>query len=203
MDKRNFLIGLIIGLLIGILSFPVISNLDLPLDLKSKLSISAALAILTVVGLLAMSFLSRWIAVFWQIGKFTVVGGLNTFVDFAVLNTLIILSGIAAGWGYSIFKGISFIVAVTNSYFWNKYWTFEKPQIAAPQKSTYVEFIQFAIVAVIGFGINVGTASLIVNVFGAQFGISDNLLANLGAAVATIISLVWNFFGYKFIVFKK
>ena len=33
--------------------------------------------------------------------------------------------------------------------------------------------------------------------------VTPEQLANLGAAVATVISLVWNFIGYKIFVFKK
>lgn len=198
MNKKDFILGIAVAVLIGVFSYPVISNLDLAIGVYGLLGISAVLAALTIAGLLIMNFLSRWVAVFWQIGKFVVVGGLNTFVDFAILNILIIFTGLAVGFGYSAFKGISFIVAVINSYFWNKYWTFE-----SGREKTAKEFLQFIVVSAVGFGVNVGAASLIVNVFGGQFGISSNLLANVGAAVATILSLIWNFIGYKFIVFKQ
>ncbi len=132
-----------------------------------------------------------------QAVKFVLVGGLNTLIDLGVLNLLIFITGIASGSGYSIFKGISFTVAVINSYFLNKLWTF---------KSTGRKFLQFFVVSLIGFGINVGVASLVVNFIGNPFlllGISDKLWANTGALAATFAAMAWNFMGYKFIVFKK
>lgn len=141
------------------------------------------------------------IQVFRQASKFVLVGILNTFIDFTVLNLLIFLTDIASGVGYSIFKGVSFIVAVINSYFLNKFWTFKS---ASDGKKK--EFIQFLAVSIGGFGINVGIASLIVNVVAKQFsysGVSETIWANIGALIATFCAMVWNFLGYKFIVFKK
>ena len=73
-----------------------------------------------------------------------------------------LLSGLSAGAGYSGFKGISFIAAVVNSYFWNKYWVF-----ASTGKNKKGEFLKFFIISAIGFGINVGIASFAVNIVGA------------------------------------
>ncbi|MDO8663552.1 MAG: GtrA family protein [Candidatus Wildermuthbacteria bacterium] len=137
-----------------------------------------------------------------QAVKFVLVGGLNTLIDLGVLNLLIFMTGIATGFGYSAFKGISFTVAVVNSYIWNKRWTFKGSESNKGAK----EFGQFLVVSLIGFGINVGIASLVVNVIGNPFvfsGISAKLWANAGAIIATFCTMTWNFVGYKFIVFKK
>lgn len=131
--------------------------------------------------------------------KFILVGILNTLIDLGVLNLLIFASGISTGFAYSAFKGISFTAAVTNSYFLNKFWTFKSRGAGAAKK----EFAQFFIVSFIGFGINVGIASLVVNVIGPQFGVGNKLWANVGAICATFAAMTWNFLGYKFIVFKK
>ncbi|MBI2626236.1 MAG: GtrA family protein [Candidatus Nealsonbacteria bacterium] len=130
--------------------------------------------------------------------KFVLVGALNTLVDLGVLNLLIFTSGISTGFAYSAFKGVSFTVAVINSYFLNKFWTFKGQGGATARK----EFTQFFIVSFVGFGINVGVASLVVNIIGPQLGIGDKLWANVGAICATFAAMTWNFLGYKFIVFK-
>lgn len=140
--------------------------------------------------------------IFSQGAKFIIVGVANTLVDLGVLNLLIFISGISAGPTYSLFKGASFSLAVINSYVFNKFWTFSaSAQGYGGQRKK--EFIQFFIVSLVGFGINVGVASLVVNVIGSQFGIADKLWANVGAMIATLIGMSWNFLGYKFIVFKK
>lgn len=197
--RRDLLITALAGIFIAILAIPIVNNLGVPSILKSfgNIGISIALFVLTFAGFLILNFLSRWLAILRQITKFIIVGGLNTFLDFAVLNFLIAVSGVATGLNFSFFKGISFLVAGTNSYFWNKHWTFE----STAKKG--LEFIQFIVISTIGLFINVGVASFIVNNIGVSGSFSPVLWANIGALVAVATSLVWNFLGYKFIVFRK
>lgn len=197
--KKDLKLAALAGFLIAALAIPIIANVGLPPVLKSwgSVGVSVLLFLLIIVGFLILDFASRRFGILRQITKFIIVGGLNTFLDFAVLNFLISLSGIAVGLGFSLFKGISFLVAVTNSYFWNKYWTFE---FTAKKQ---LEFIQFVVVSTIGFFINVGVASFVVNNIGAPSSASPELWANFGALVAVAASLIWNFLGYKFIVFRR
>jgi len=146
-----------------------------------------------------------------QIVKFAIVGVGNTLVDWVVLFGLMRVTGITSGFGYSIEKGGSFLVAVINSYIFNKYWTFK-----AKGTKVAVEFSQFFLVSVVGMIINVGVATAVVR-FIKPIDFVINLAGYIpllelapgeiwgifGAAVATIVALAWNFLGYKFIVFKK
>jgi putative flippase GtrA len=100
---------------------------------------------------------------------------------------------------YSVFKSISFVAAATNSYFWNKNWTFDKKEVFFEKK----EYYKFLIVAFVGLLINVLIASIIVNIVGPFQGISDRIWANLADLVATLFSSIWNFLGFKIIVFNK
>jgi putative flippase GtrA len=135
--------------------------------------------------------------VFFQFIKFLCVGLINTGVDFGVLNLLMFLTGITVGVGYSFFKAISFTVAVINSYFLNKRWTFRREG-----KMEKKEFTKFLIISLIAFGINVSTASLLVNLIGPIGNISSYLWANISALAATAFTTLINFFGYKYFVFK-
>lgn len=74
---------------------------------------------------------------------------------------------------------------------------------AGQPKAVGKEFLQFFVVSCIGFALNVGLATLIVNVLGPQWGVSAKLWANVGALGGTLVGLVWNFLGYKLIVFKN
>jgi len=42
----------------------------------------------------------------------------------------------------------------------------------------------------------------VVNIVGPQFGLNAKIWANMGAVAGTLFVMVWNFLGYKFIVFK-
>ena len=133
-----------------------------------------------------------------QFVKFGITGGLNAMLDLGILNLLIHFTGITSGLYYSLFKASSFCIAVINSYVWNKYWTFRSEDEPRP-----VEFFKFFLVNLVGFGINVGAASLVVNYIGAPAGVTPELWANIGAVSSIAITLFWNFTGMKFIVFKK
>ena len=65
------------------------------------------------------------------------------------------------------------------------------------------EYLKFLIVSIIGLLINVGAASFIVNFTNPSFNFNDNQWANIGAVVGSFAGLLWNFLGYKLIVFKK
>lgn len=195
MNKKDLGIAVMSAILIGFLTIPTINNLPLPeafLALGVN-TVAVLLAVVTVGGYIFSEVLGKWISVFRQIGKFAVVGILNTVLDFAILNVLISVSGISEGPMASAFKGISFIVAVVNSYYWNKYWTFNF------RGKVEREFLQFFVVSLIGFGLNVGAFSIVVNVIGT----GGALWANLGALAGTVAGFTWNFLGYKFVVFKS
>jgi putative flippase GtrA len=136
--------------------------------------------------------------VFFQLYKFVLIGVLNTIFDLTLLNALITLTSISTGWQFSVFKGASFTIAVINSYLWNKLWTFSRVGGVAP-----MEFGKFFAVTIIGMGINVGAASLIVNVVGPVGCISGQIWANIAALASIGFSTIWNFAGYKIFVFKK
>ncbi len=141
----------------------------------------------------------RLLRVATQFSKFVLIGGINTVIDFAVLNIEIKLTGITSGSGLFVLNTISFFVAVINSYFMNKYWTFHD----ITRKREETKFAQFIAVSVVGSGINSSIVAGITTFVAPMFGVSPVLWANIAKLLATGISLVWNFVGYKLFVFKK
>ena len=117
-----------------------------------------------------------------EIARFVVVGVINTAVDRAVLNTLIALSHRGrAGLVYSLFKVISFLVAVLNSYSMDSRWTFRQ---TAPQNTT-IRAERFLSVSVLGLTINVGIASCV-----AIFAEPVRWLARLWPSIAALAGTV-------------
>lgn len=209
--KTDLISALIIGEMVAWLTFTILKTLEFDtviyqtmIDILGwKIHLGLLLAVIVPIAaatcLYITSLIGKKVPVIFQAGKFVTVGISNTLIDWGVLNLQILLTGITAGLFYPVFKGVSFLIAIINSFLWNKFWTFKKGET----EKTGTEFLQFLIVSGIGLGINVGIASLAVNVIGPQGGISPKIWATVGALIATMFSMVWNFLGYKFIVFKK
>jgi|GEM_PF-99792 len=203
-QKKDLLVAGIIGLVCALLILPIAENLAI--NSSYAYALIVILPLLSVAGMFAASWLAQKLKFIYQVAKFILVGLLNTFVDWGILNLLMFLTSTVSGALFPVFKGISFLVATSNSYAWNKFWTFKKPaddKEAVEKKAAGKEFLQFFIVSVIGFTLNVGVATTMVNVMGAPVGISEQLWANIGALGGTLSGLVWNFLGYKLIVFKS
>ena len=211
MSKKDYYLSFLAGLLIGLLFLPVLSAAKPDLYARINLFVVPFFFLACPFGLAIAHMIGKKIAVIWQLGKFGVTGVLNVLVDLGVLSLLTfffrssfqidskaaVFASLSIFTFYSIFKSLSFIVANINSYFWNKYWTFH----AEGGKNT--EFIQFFIVSIVGFLVNVIVASLVFKAIAASVGLSADQAGLIGAACGSIAGLAWNFVGYKFIVFKK
>lgn len=140
-----------------------------------------------------------------QYGRFAATGVLNTAVDFGVLNALLFAtahlsqSGLRHSW-YLAFKAVSFLAAVANSWFLNRHWVFKGHGPARP--SAKREGILFLLVSCFGFALNLAV-SLVAFATLSRMGLwSEVGRANAGSIAGTAISLVFNFFGYKLLIFK-
>ena len=151
--------------------------------------------IVCVAGMQIAHRIGKKYSFLWQIAKFGFVGVLNTAIDFGVFNALIALTSITASAAIIGINVLSFSVAVINSYFWNKQWVF-----TAGKKGN---FITFFVVTLIGLFINTGTVYVLTNYLGPDSTSPQTQWANLAKVIATCFSLIWNFVGYKLIVFKK
>lgn len=152
-----------------------------------------------------------------QVGKFAAVGVINTLIDYVILNALVFLGLTAAitilGQEFLMANIISVFVAMVNSFILNKQWTFKS---AVEGINLFWEIVKFLVITIIGMFI---VHQIVFNVFYYNFPslfssvshflnldkiLSDKFVILNGAkSIAIIISLIWNFIGYKFIVFKR
>lgn len=217
-SKRDLIAALIIGEVCAWLLIPLIKNLQPAMYEKYWQLILVSLPVifpaLCVLGLFVAFILGKKIKIIYQIAKFILVGGFNTLFDWGLLaliiwifrsnfsiestDTFFVVSSLSIAY-YSLFKAISFSLATTNSFFWNKFWTFKRESAEKAGK----EFLQFLTVSIVGFLANVGIASAIFKLVPARAGLNSDQWGIVAAVVATAIAMVWNFLGYKFIVFEN
>lgn len=196
-----------------------------------------------------------------QLARFIAIGGLNTALDFLVLNMISSSTGINSGVGLGAINVVSFSIALIHSYFWNRAWTFGNESgftktivrafvlcvlavlglgfavfaskmgyglvpfaialvvflglevvfwvgfgvKSAPENRTGVEFAKFLGVSGVGLAINsviLSIGSILLMPYAGMLG-GEALVKNIAKALATGVSLIWNFLGYKIFVFKK
>lgn len=195
---KDFRLVTIIGFLVGWLVLVPAANLGYRVTLPLAAGSVVFFSLFAPFALFILKLLSRRWRIFEQFGKFAAVGTLNALIDLAVLNFLILISGFAAGWYYVLFKAASFVIASTNSYLWNKFWTF-----GSRTKASLKEFLAFIAFTLVGTAINVGVASLLVNAVGAPAGIGLKWWANISAVIAIFAGLLWNFTSYRKVVFRE
>ena len=206
MKRIDVVLALITGEITGWFFYAMLKNMGVTIR---YLDWAAALVFpfLALFGLWVCFLLGKKFISIFQAAKYLLIGILATLIDLGVMNILITISGIATGMYYSVSKGISFLFATFSKYFGDKFWAFEQMEKEEMKK----EFAKFFLVTLVGLVINVYIASIVVNflgyhivtLFGSQLGLNEKMIANIGAIVAAVAVAVWNFVGYKFIVFKK
>ena len=120
-----------------------------------------------------------------QLAKFATVGATGYALNLAVYTAL--LRG--AGWHYIYAATVSFLVAVTNNYLWNRLWTFR-------DQRGHVGFqgLRFFTVAVVAYGANLGILS-------ALIALGTNKVT--AQAIAIVLVTPLNFIGNKLWSFAR
>lgn len=127
--------------------------------------------------------------------KFTIVGALNTAIDFSIFIILTTLGfnsvfaniiSTSCGMGCSFLLNRSFVFGSSNS-------------------KTHVEIVKFLGITLIGLWVIQNIIIIGCNwLFGSLFAIHHDIILNLiSKLLATGASLVWNYYWYKNYVFKE
>lgn len=195
---KDYRLVLVVGFLVGWLVLVPAKNLGYVLSAPLVAGSVAGFTLFAPLAFWILKYLARFWNVLERFGKFAAVGTLNSLIDIAVLNALIGATGIVAGWWFVGFKCVSFVVAKVNSYFWNKFWTFE-----SRTRVSMKEYLAFTAFTLVGAGINIGVASVLVSVVGSPAGMDPKWWANVSTVIAIFAGLLWNFVSYGKSVFKE
>jgi putative flippase GtrA len=133
--------------------------------------------------------------------KFMFVGSLGAMIDFGVLNLL------AHGLDIDlrIAGTISFALAVTSNFLWNRYWTYPESKVfpVLPQ------FIQFFVINAMALVIRLPILTLLpapirglLEAGGLNVNTAEVLGNNAALAVAVAIAMFWNFFINRLVTYR-
>lgn len=196
MKKRDIVLTLAVALLSALFLIPTIINTGIYNKLPASLVLVFMILPLASIGAMYIAYLlSKRLSLFLQIARFGLVGILNTAIDFGLLNFLSVATQVTKGVGIIPINAVSVTAAVVNSFFWNKEWVFPTHRHAS--------FAIFATVTVIGLSLNTAIVYALTTYMDPVLVKSDTLWANLAKVLATAVSMIWNFLGYKLIVFKR
>lgn len=140
---------------------------------------------------------------FWsfQFNRFLLIGTLNTISDFSIVNFLAFIFKAYQGINLLAINTFSFVTVVTFSFFMNKTWTFQSPEEV--RLAIKKQYLMFFIITLVGLFLNNTIVYLITTTIGPQFGLNKVIWLNFSKAIATGVTLFWNFFNYKYLVFRK
>lgn len=196
-SRKDFVLTGLAGILSGVLVLPVLKNLGIDFRYIEIIFIFGA-PLLFLSGVYITSFFTGRLMWLYQFSKYASVGFLNTMIDFGILNLLSFLTGIYSGFYIIGLNSIAAAFSTTNGYFWNKYWAFD-----SQGRAHIKEFIYFALAGFTGLFINTFIVYVLTTFTRLPGGADGPLLENIAKVFATIVSMGWNFFAFKFLVFKK
>jgi uncharacterized membrane protein/putative flippase GtrA len=191
--------GIVLSYLILVFSRASGFDLQTLMPHFSELYLFVFLPSASVVFIVLSSVLKYKSTALHQLDKYLLVGILNVAIDLLVLNTLIMIFGLASGPTFALMKAFSYTVATVNSYLWSKHWIFGS---TGPLFSLR-EYGRFYQIGFIGLLLNVFAASFIVDIIRPQFGLTHQLWANIAGLSGAVFSGLWRFLTSKFLVFKK
>lgn len=122
-----------------------------------------------------------------QLFRYAFVGGISFVVDYGSLWLLTEKAGLPYLWS----AAIAFILGLICNYLLSTAWVFGESKL----KNAWAEFAAFAIIGVIGLGLN----ELIM--FACTDGLGFHYM--LSKIVSTGIVFFWNFLARRFLVFKS
>ena len=205
--KTDFLKAAIAGAIIALFGLPVLKNLNF-LNSFSFFGLCAFLAawllFLPPLSVLAL-FLSHKLALFsekiffFEVGKYGLIGMLNTLISGGLFNLLMAITGVAKGLTADLFIAIGFSAAITHSFFWNKFWTFK----AHNKKEIKREYFKFFAVSGAVALFNLFLMHILINIVGNHIKIEPKIWANISIGILIPVSFLGNFFGYTLLVFEK
>lgn len=142
-----------------------------------------------------------------EIGRFLIVGGLATLVDFAIyeLFRFLILKNVDNNINLVISTSLGFICGNIVNYFLSIIYVFKGAK-EDKKTQTIGAFLVFTLIGVVGLGIKVGVQTggnyLVSVLFNSLEGFWIWFMDTFVYCVATLIVLIWNYIGRKLFIFK-
>lgn len=199
MKLIDIIFALVTGRVIGYLVGDFLKEWDITLNIYYSFLLWIALPFFSLFCLWLACLIGKKLLFVFQAAKYFLVGAFTTVVDLKLFELLLFLFGaIAPPVSILLAKGLSFLFSTSLKYWGNKYWVFQKHQ----KENFALEIIQFFAITLVGLVIDV-IAFYYFTKMTAPHEILEPVWVKLSVLLAAVVAAIWNFLGYKFLVFKK
>lgn len=199
MKITDVIFALICGRVVAWIAHDFITGYGVEIGLY-KLLLDFLLPVLAVVCLWIAYKIGRKLLFVYQAAKHILVGVFATVVDLKFFELLTwLFSFVAVIISPVVSKAISFLISTSIKYWGNKHWAFGVNE----ENHVVKEFVQFLIITFVGLLLDISSFFYFTNILGPQFSTPEDLWVKLSVLFAAVVAAIWNFLGYKFIVFKK
>jgi putative flippase GtrA len=194
MTKKDIIFASITGFLVAIVFKGFFANTKF---VTMSCNLLWIFTLLSILGLWICVQIGKKYKFIYQAGKFFLVGAFATIVDIGSYKIFAFLLNFLIGTSI-ISKALSFLVATAVKYSGNKVWVFEKNGKGEIKK----EVLQFTFITLIGTIIDVVVFYCLSRQ--SPWATADaTIWLEISIIIAALVASIWNFLGYKFIVFKK
>jgi putative flippase GtrA len=201
MRPRDYVITSVLAGFSALLIVPILLHTNvLPFKLSSLLIFGFILGIILLedVALFVCGVAAHYFPFMRKLARFSSAGVFNTILDTSILNGLIYIFKVYAGPSIVAFNLVSFCITLVISYFINRTWSFE-----TAVKPHTKEFSLFIMVVLGSLAINSALIFYLTTIMTPPQGISPVSWVIFAKLLTAIVSMLWNFIGFHFIVFRK
>lgn len=163
----------------------------------SELSVRFLRESIKMIGQLLNIYINLETKTLFEFLRYGMAGVFNTLLNILIFNLLMYTTGIDTGPYVTLFSFIAFVVVITQAFFINALWVFKKKEALH-----HINYRKFFLISGIVALVNIVIIHILVNVVGAPMSLSAHAWANAALLPTIVISVIGNFLGYKFIVFK-
>lgn len=199
MKKIDIILAVVCGLAVGFVAADFLTAGEAELSLAKLFFLLVFLSLVSLACLWATEILSGNFLFIFQAAKHLLVGAFVTVVDLKVFEFLLAMLLFSFPAGSIAAKAISFLFATIVKYLGNKYWAFQKNE----RENLHKEAFYFFIITLVGLGIDISVFYWLTEISGTAYGFGLSLWLKLSVIIAGASAALWNFAGYKFLVFKK
>ncbi len=199
MKITDIIFALVCGKVVGFVIGEILTGLGFNSSIYLFVFLWVMLPLMALCGLWLAFLIGRKMIFVFEGAKFFLVGAFCTVIDLKFFELLVWVFTFIIFVDPLIFKSISFILATSLKYWGNKYWAFGKHE----KEDMGKEISKFFVITLLGLVVDIGIFYYATKILGPQFGLNFAIWTKVSVIASAIGAALFNFIGYKFLVFKK